>query len=41
MKRGKDVSFSGLKIRLQVLATKLLPHRAVMRIWCAQQKKPF
>ena len=41
MKRGKDVSFSGLKIRLQVLATKLLPHRAVMRIWCAQQKKPY
>lgn len=39
MKRGKDVSVPGLNIRLQVLATKLLPHRLVMKIWCKQQKK--
>ena len=39
MKRGKDVSFSGLRIRLQVLAIKLLPHRLIMRVWCRQQKK--
>lgn len=39
MKRGKDVSICGAQIRLQVLATKLLPHKLVMAIWCKQQKK--
>lgn len=39
MKRGKDVSVCGATIRGQVLLTKLLPHRLVMRIWCHQQKK--
>jgi short-subunit dehydrogenase len=39
MKKGKDVSVCGFSIRLQVLATKLLPHRMVMWIWCRQQKK--
>ena len=39
MKRGKDVSICGFRIRVQVLATKLLPHRLVMKIWCKQQKK--
>lgn len=39
MKKGKDVSVCGFSIRMQVLATKLLPHRLVMRIWCKQQKK--
>lgn len=39
MKRGKDVSVCGATIRGQVLLTKLLPHRLVMRIWCRQQKK--
>lgn len=39
MKRGKDVSVVGPMIRLQVLATKLLPHRLVMKIWLKQQKK--
>lgn len=39
MRKGKDVSVCGFSIRAQVLATKLLPHRLVMRIWCRQQKK--
>ena len=39
MKRGKDVSVCGASIRAQVLLTKLLPHRIVMKIWCMQQKK--
>lgn len=39
MKKGKDVSIVGPMIRLQVLATKLLPHRLVMKIWLRQQKK--
>ena len=39
MRRGKDVSVAGAKIRLQVLATKLLPHKLVMWIWKKQQKK--
>lgn len=41
MKRGRDVSLAGLKIKLQRLEVKLLPHWLVMRIWCMQQKKPF
>lgn len=39
MYRGKDVSVCGLSIRGQVLLTKLLPHKLVMKIWCKQQKK--
>ena len=39
MKRGKDVSVCGFSIRAQVLLTKLIPHRLVMKIWCRQQKK--
>lgn len=39
MKKGKDVSVVGPMIRLQVLATKLLPHKLVMWIWLGQQKK--
>ena len=39
MKRGKDVSVVGPMIRGQVLLTKLLPHRLVMKIWLMQQKK--
>lgn len=39
MKRGKDVSICGFQIQAQVLATKLLPHKLVMRIWLKQQKK--
>lgn len=39
MKKGKDVSVCGFSIRAQVLLTKILPHRTVMKIWCRQQKK--
>ena len=39
MKRGKDVSVVGPMIRAQVFATKLLPHKLVMKIWLKQQKK--
>jgi len=39
MNRGKDVSIVGFSIRLQVLATKILPHKLVMKIWMNQQKK--
>ena len=39
MRKGKDVSVCGFSIRMQVLATKILPHRLVMKIWCRQQKK--
>ncbi|MBP3692751.1 MAG: SDR family NAD(P)-dependent oxidoreductase [Clostridia bacterium] len=39
MKKGKDVSVIGFSIRAQVLLTKLLPHRLVMKIWLMQQKK--
>ncbi len=39
MKRGRDVSICGFRIRTQVFFTKLLPHRLVMKIWCKQQKK--
>lgn len=41
MRRGKDVSLCGFKIRQQRLLVKILPHWLVMRIWCKQQKKPF
>ncbi len=40
LRRGKDVSVCGLRVRAQVLLVKLLPHRLVMRIWCRQQGKP-
>ena len=39
MKKRRDVSICGFPVRAQVLATKLLPHRMVMKIWCKQQKK--
>ena len=39
MYRGKDVSVCGAQIRAQVLLTKLLPHKLVMKIWCKQQGK--
>jgi len=37
-RKGKDVSIYGFRIRAQVLACKLLPHRLVMRVWMWQQK---
>lgn len=39
MKKGKDVSVCGFSIRAQVLLTKLLPHKWVMKIWLKQQGK--
>jgi short-subunit dehydrogenase len=39
MYRGRDVSVCGADIRGQVLLTKLLPHKLVMKIWCRQQGK--
>lgn len=39
MEKGRDVSILGFQIRAQVLFTKLLPHKLVMKIWCKQQKK--
>ena len=39
MKKGKDVSVCGFPVRAQVLLTKLLPHRLVMKIWLKQQNK--
>ncbi len=37
MARGKDVSVHGLFVKLQRAASKLLPHRLVMRVWMKQQ----
>jgi len=39
MKRGKDVSICGFPVKAQVFATKLLPHKMIMRVWLKQQKK--
>lgn len=41
MKRRRDVSLAGFRIKLQRLEVKLLPHWLVMRVWCRQQKKPI
>lgn len=41
MRKGRDVSLAGIKIKLQRLEVKLLPHWLVMRVWCRQQKKPI
>lgn len=38
LNRGKDVSILGFTVRVQVLLTKLLPHRLVMKVWMKQQK---
>lgn len=39
MNRGRDVSAHGLLTKANRLASKLLPHTAVMNIWCKMQKK--
>ncbi len=36
--KGKDVCVPGFQIKAQVLATKLLPHKLIMKIWMKQQK---
>lgn len=38
LSKGKDLSILGAPIRMQVLLTKLLPHKLVMRVWMKQQK---
>lgn len=38
MKKGKDVSVADFRCRAQRLLVKLLPQKAVMKIWCKQQK---
>lgn len=35
--KGRDISTFGFVARAQIVLVKLLPHRLVMRIWCAQQ----
>lgn len=40
MKRGRDVSLCGFKIKFQVFLVKVLPHSIVMSVWCRQQGKP-
>lgn len=40
MKRGRDVSLCGFRIKFQVFLVKVLPHSIVMSVWCRQQKKP-
>jgi len=37
LQRGRDVSILGFGVRAQVLLTKYLPHRLIMRIWLKQQ----
>ncbi len=38
MKKGKDVSIHGFRVKSQVFLVKLLPHKLVMKIWLKQQK---
>ncbi len=38
MKKGKDVSIHGFRVKGQVFMVKLLPHKLVMKIWLKQQK---
>jgi short-subunit dehydrogenase len=38
LKKGRDVSVLGAYPKLQVLLTKLIPHKLVMRVWLKQQK---
>ncbi len=35
----KDISAHGLVTKANMLASKLLPHKLVMKIWCMQQQK--
>ncbi len=39
MTRGKGISAHGLVTKANMLASKLLPHKLVMKIWCMQQQK--
>ena len=37
MKKGKDVSLVGAKVKKQIFLVKHLPHKMVMKTWCSQQ----
>ena len=39
MARGKGISAHGICTKANMLASKLLPHKLVMKIWCIQQQK--
>ncbi len=39
MARGKGISAHGLVTKANMLASKLLPHKLIMKIWCLQQQK--
>lgn len=39
MEHGKDISACGIYTKANMLASKLLPHKLVMKIWCWQQQK--
>ena len=39
MECGKSVSAHGLVTKANMLASKILPHKLVMKIWCIQQQK--
>lgn len=40
METRKDVSVYGKEARMNAFLTKLLPHKTVMKVFCAQQKLP-
>ena len=39
MSRSKDISAHGLITKANMLASKLLPHKLVMTVWCKMQNK--
>lgn len=39
IERGKGVSAHGFCTKANMLASKILPHKLVMKIWCMQQQK--
>lgn len=41
MKKGKDVSVVGFKVKFQLFLVKHLPHSFVMKTWLKQQKKQY
>lgn len=41
MKKGRDVSLSGRKIKFQLFFIKHMPVSFIMKTWCKQQKKPY
>ncbi|MCI1857383.1 MAG: SDR family NAD(P)-dependent oxidoreductase [Sporolactobacillus sp.] len=41
MKKGKDISLCGARVKFRALLIKLLPQQWVMKIYCRMQKKPY